>query len=779
VATILRLNSFPIEQTRNIQQLEERLGSWFASRNFPVRLLAYSHAFNMTPAIQRVRRDMESLVTLAQAADPLLSATDALLAQAGGANGHRPPWEVFGSLPDQQQQLLRDVFANQATVLETALAKQERGSWATIADALATVLWPLPWMKEMIRFYEHLTLRHIRSVTYVLIAWHPSEISGEGLGNTLRLATGRDVQVIEQVPNALKGNYVEMSGKLRPEQPGNPWLQVLTAYDMRGNWHATTLHQILDVPFDVAISVDIHTVPRNSASRSAEFAYNAARLAMAGKQKDPQAERKYVDAEYVMHALMQQSLHDVNLAILVSGDTEQDLRNNAAMIQSQMGMSLKLTTVHGVQGELIKLWSTARKREIQAPLSTRNMLSNGIGCLAGVLGYHRVSRTDGPLWGIDGMRRAPIFFDVFSGNAAGHMLILGKTGFGKTWFLNQMTMRGAAIQGWKIIGVDAFRNGERIETAAGAGARCNWIGPESAINIFDIVVDTSDATWVNSQAAIVLNQLGLLLGRPGRGPDGKEQLIQRDFSVQERGFLSRAILSLYESVPPDASLSAMPIISNLIAKLETYREDGAKLLAKDLRIFCFGTEDVEETRLTAEGGMFNRHSTVDWGFSKDINYYDFSKVPDLYRPFYYSMAIGAINRYMRDPRRDVKRRTLLMIDEFGYVTQVQAVAQMAADICKVARKYGIALVVIDQNPTTFLDNAAGVAIWENTRVKMMFHLDDKPARLVGEAISDLTPAHVDYLSRAQKGECVTVIDNDVFVMVVETNPRETRAFSGS
>jgi type IV secretory pathway VirB4 component len=525
--------------------------------------------------------------------------------------------------------------------------------------------------------------------------------------------------------------------------------------------------------------MDIATVPRNSAARAAEMAYNTARLAMSGRQKDVQAERKYVDAELVMHALTQQSLHDVHLAILVSGETEQDLRNHASDIQTQMGMALKLTTLHGVQGELLKLWSTTRKREIHAPLTTRNMLSNGIGCLAGVLGYHRVSRTDGPLWGIDGVRRAPIFFDMFSGNAAGHMLILGKTGFGKTWFLNQLTMRGAAIMGWKVIGVDAFRNGERIETAAGAGARCNWIGTESAINIFDIVVDPGDPGWVNNQAAVVLNQLSLLLGKPGRSPEGKEQLIPRDFSVQERGFLSRAILSLYEQVTPDALLTAMPILSDLIAKLETFREDGAKLLAKDIRIFCFGTEDESETRLTAEGVMFNRHSTVDWSFGKDINYYDFSKVPDLYRPFYYAMAIGAINRYMRDPRRDVKRRTLLMIDEFGYVTQVQAVAQMAADICKVARKYGIALVVLDQNPTTFLNSAPGIAIWENTRVKMMFHLDDRPARLVGENISDLTPPHVEFLSRAGKGECVVVIDNDVFVMVVETNLRETRAFQGS
>jgi type IV secretory pathway VirB4 component len=234
---------------------------------------------------------------------------------------------------------------------------------------------------------------------------------------------------------------------------------------------------------------------------------------------------------------------------------------------------------------------------------------------------------------------------------------------------------------------------------------------------------------------------------------------------------------LYAHLRPDAPLSAMPILSDVITALEQFDEDEAAGLVRELRFFCYGRAKHQGVNLI--GQSFNRHSTVDWNFSYDINYFDFSGVPELYRAFYYAQAIGAVNRYMRDPRRDVKRRTLLIIDEFGYATQVQAVAQMAAEVCKVARKYGIALMVIDQNPTTFLTNQAGLAIWENTRCKIFFHLDDKPARLVGETISDLTPSHVEFLSQARRGECVYMLDNDVYVMLVETNLRETRAFQGS
>jgi hypothetical protein len=64
-------------------------------------------------------------------------------------------------------------------------------------------------------------------------------------------------------------------------------------------------------------------------------------------------------------------------------------------------------------------------------------------------------------------------------------------------------------------------------------------------------------------------------------------------------------------------------------------------------------------------------------------------------------------------------------------------------------------------------------------MKIMFHLDDAPARAVGEVLGDLAPQHVAWLPKAGKGECLLLIDNDVFVAIVETNPRETRAFQGS
>ena len=102
-----------------------------------------------------------------------------------------------------------------------------------------------------------------------------------------------------------------------------------------------------------------------------------------------------------------------------------------------------------------------------------------------MLGYHQASRTDGLFWGMDAVRRSPLFFDLFANDQAAHMVILGKSGSGKTFFLNLLALRGAALAGYRVIGIDAFRNGERVAAAARAGARCFFLGLETPINILD------------------------------------------------------------------------------------------------------------------------------------------------------------------------------------------------------------------------------------------------------------------------------------------------------
>jgi hypothetical protein len=276
---------------------------------------------------------------------------------------------------------------------------------------------------------------------------------------------------------------------------------------------------------------------------------------------------------------------------------------------------------------------------------------------------------------------------------------------------------------------------------------------DTPINILDVVYDEdAEGGWLTNQVQHAIGQLALLLGRPGKTIDGKERLIPRDFEPEEARVLDRALAMLYQNVTPGMPLNRMPLLSDLMAILGGLNEIEAQRLARTLRIKLFGS---------------------------DISYYNTANVPTMYRPFFYLQIIGAILRFMRDPNRDRSRKTLLAIDEFGYVTQVEALARLAAMICKVARKYGIGLIAIDQNPLTFLESETGRYIFENCQNKVSFRLDEVPARQLAGAVRDMNEDHIAALTHFVPGQCLAIVRNDIYVVNVETSPRELRALKGS
>src|SRR6266545_1245637 len=405
---IFRLGSFPIEQTSNMDSLERRLGDWFASLTYPVRLLALSRRFDMRPPIRTIKLDQADLERLQRVVGPLLDAIDGLLAGDPAAD----PATVLRHMSPGEIGVLMDLFAGDSliqsvlAIADDADVADARILWGALGDALDSLLWRLPWAKDTVRFYEALQQRHLRSATYVLITWPPPDVSAAAIAATLRHAIGREVQILDQLPSVIDGPYVEQSSRLRPEQAGAPWLACLLSCDARGAWDATTLHGLLDVTYDVAVAVDVVTLTRNQGMRTAEMAFNAARVVARDAQVvDMRAQRVVTAAERVMHELVHESLHTVQIGVLVGGTTEEELETNVAETSTRLGTQLRFMRPAGVQGEVLKLWSPTPRNQIEAPSKPRTMLSHGVGCCAGLLGYHRASATDGLFWG-DGRRAA-------------------------------------------------------------------------------------------------------------------------------------------------------------------------------------------------------------------------------------------------------------------------------------------------------------------------------------------------------------------------------------
>jgi hypothetical protein len=780
-----KLNSFPIEQVDDLESLEWRLGQFFAPRTFPMRFVATSRRFLMDAPIRALQRDQQDLRRLARAAGPLIAAIDAYL-----AGGDDDPRAVIAGLDDEGRALLDGIFAvapplhallfgAPAGAAVTQYLPEDAG-WTEIARALSLILWSLPWRSDLIEYYGKLQERHLRTTDHYLLAWPPAEVQASALQAQLKHAFGRDVELIDSMPPVIGCPYETRDTLLEPTEPGHPYLAVLHSYEIRGEWDAATLHPLLDVGFEVSVVVDVQTLPRNAARRKMELAYNAARLVARDNQViDTRAEQVFADSQRVLHESTQQGFHLVTIAVLVSGATRAALEQHVDEITDRLGSTLRLTRAAGAQDQLIKLWSPVPTKRIDAPLKPWNMLSHGVGCCAGLIAYHGATRTDGILWGIDMIRRAPLFFDLSKGKQAAHCSIVGMTGYGKTWFINTVTLR-AALAGWKVIALDIAENCLRIERAAGVACRSNLMGVHQGLNILDVVYPPNpegDGDWRALQVEHVIDQLAMLLGDATTTPEGELVMLPRRFSVPEQGILSQVLSTIYAEVDPQAPLDEMPLLRDLIAGLNAFRDSQYPHLktqyelAEMLHLFLAGSR----------GDTFNRHTTVDWDFGSPINYFDFkeNRVPKNLRGFFMGQVIGAIYRYMLDPRRDRTQPTLLIVDEAGIVGQIQSVSRMLAELAKRARKDMVAVMPADQNPSLYRNNPWFKIVFELSPMQVMFRLKEGPAQEMAEMVHELTPEHVDFLTQADKGEVVMVVRNDVYVARIETTPRESAAFAGS
>jgi hypothetical protein len=424
-----QLASFPIQQAGPLAGVETALAQSVAGRTYPLRFIARSRPFDMAPPLRTLRGRAGDIARLSRHVQPLLDAVEARdWADAAAA---------LGWLPDD----LRDQLGRACDPADLAVVSDPEGkhdapattrSWRRIASNLRRTTWALPWLHEQARFYEALEGRHLRQTDFTLLAFAPAEVPPVAIANDLRAATGRPVQQVHALPSIIHGPYQQRGGALAPVNPGDPYLAVLLSYDLRGTWDATTLHRLLNLPFDVAIAVDVQTVPTHTAARTAELAYSASRiLAQDVRIKDVRGERVFADSQTVMHALSRWSLHHVQIAVLVSAPTREELEQHVAQVQGLTNTTLKLARLGKVQRELLKYFTTAPTSTIDAPRRTRNMLSPGLGCILGLLGFHRASGTEGILWGLDAAHRSPLFYDLFTNNQAAHMAILGKTGYGK------------------------------------------------------------------------------------------------------------------------------------------------------------------------------------------------------------------------------------------------------------------------------------------------------------------------------------------------------------
>jgi hypothetical protein len=172
---------------------------------------------------------------------------------------------------------------------------------------------------------------------------------------------------IAPLPPLWSGIYREQATYLEPEQPGDPFLTILTAHEVRGTWDVLTWQALLMNDLDLTLSVDVFTNPRQSekqledAARSLEAARKAVRY-------DQRSDRAQDSVRRALAVADTQHLHRVHYAVLLQERTLKRLEDKAAKVRELMGRRLRFEQVKGAQRAYAQLFTETPPWRITAPL---------------------------------------------------------------------------------------------------------------------------------------------------------------------------------------------------------------------------------------------------------------------------------------------------------------------------------------------------------------------------------------------------------------------------
>ena len=122
---------------------------------------------------------------------------------------------------------------------------------------------------------------------------------------------------------------------------------------------------------------------------------------------------------------------------------------------------------------------------------------------------------------------------------------------------------------------------------------------------------------------------------------------------------------------------------------------------------------------------------------------------------------------------------IAFIDELRYMAQEPLLAEQAMLLVKTARTYRAAIWMAEQNLFTFSETFTGRAIIENTPLITLYRQTATATKIARDLYPKLTEYHAFLMGTSQRGECVTLLGDDVFHMHVQSSRGESALFAGS
>jgi hypothetical protein len=586
------------------------------------------------------------------------------------------------------------------------------------------------------RFLEQIIhTAYLKDTDYYLVLFSDKKRSPQALAVALSAGLRLPVQAAPRLPSLIASAYRETPGHIHPlrrrEGRSEPYLAFLYSYDLRGQLSFGTVAAFLGLSCPLSLAVDVRTVNPNKAVRTLQMAHNKLKADLLGRHgneaPDPEKDQAYLDVQAALHAVQHErdGLHQVVIAVAVEGKNRDELERNVETVTSTAArhqVYLRPAWMH--QFEAMALFSADSTPETIAR-GARNLLSPGVALLS-PFGYEVPKNTDGPFIAVNRATGSPLWLDKFR-LPAYNEVVLGRTGSGKTFMAGLRAYRERMF-GVQTVFVDPQGSFRKVTEAVGGRYNFLRLGAGTALNVLDVVHDN---------AAAQVSHVVVLL----------ESLLGRELTIGEKAVVDRALLDLYHKrqVRTDRFVpEEMPRLEDLAVLLKADSPE----LSKDLERFVSGSL----------ASVFNAHTTLSLDLDRryPIVTFDLSELEGEFQPTFIFALLSSIERVIRQ-RRGEELPTNVVVDEFGILSEIPALAAATGLLAKRVRAWKVGIQCLDQNWATF-DTPAGRRILENALVKVVMRVDETAAPAIVENLG-LTGHHAEVILSAGVGEGVLVVES--------------------
>jgi len=324
---------------------------------------------------------------------------------------------------------------------------------------------------------------------------------------------------------------------------------------------------------------------------------------------------------------------------------------------------------------------------------TRRMISSNLADMLPLYGSVRGTQTPAQVY--LNRRGEPVFWDFFDSNTNPHSIVIGASGSGKSFFVNDFILQNARLDSYFFV-LDKGDSYKKLCSVLGGQYIRFELNDPVTINPFLKMPDAEHLAF-----------LVTMLSQMCSGGDERERLLR-----EHEGVLQQAILAAYKGKTKDQEL----VLSDVVGKLKSHSCNRKLGVGENI-----GIKLALKLRSFTKEGPYGRFFDGKNQFSLGAKFTVFelgnlSAHPDLQVVVLLNIMYF-ITHFVSQPEMRPKRKFLL-IDEAWSLLKLQNTAEFITNSFKTYRKYRCSCCAITQEITDLIGKECGIAIQANAANKV-------------------------------------------------------------